>query len=144
MDETNETRCRAVDRIDGCIIPTGFELFIELMEEISSVKHKGTVSVFLDETESPFLSIMKQGSNNQRITIVLNKSREWEPSKRYKSITLEPWHTGDIRVTVPANEKALKQAFRLAREWKEAKEFHKPKTTVLGTKKGIRRHPRPK
>jgi len=144
MDETvKNLRANAVIRIDGSIVPIAFKLFLGLMEQISAVKNKGTVSVFLDESESPFASVMKQGSNNERINLVLNKSREWKPSRKYKRITLEPWHTGDLRATVPANYKAMKQAFKLCHEWKDAKEFHKPTTTVLGTRKGIRRRPRP-
>lgn len=138
-----ETR-RAIDRIRGTVVPKFFTLFVELMEEISEIEHKETVSIFTDDN-GVFVSLMKQGSNNEKVNLVFNKSRGWKPSKQYKRLSFEPWHTGDLRVIVLNNEKSIRQAYKLCKEWKEAKPFHKPTTTVKGVKKGkhkAKRYPR--
>jgi hypothetical protein len=138
-----ETR-RAIERIKGTVVPKSFTLFVELMEEISETKHGETVSTFSDDN-GIFVSLMKQGSNNEKINLVFNKSRGWKPQKQYKRLMFEPWHTGDLRVIVLEHEKAIKQAFKLCREWKQAKPFHRPTTTVKGVKKGkhkAKRYPR--
>jgi len=143
---TNEqtTRRRVViERIEGTVIPTAFESFVRLMERIAEVEHKGTVSVFRDDN-GPFVSLYKQGSNNEQINLVLNKSRGWNCSRKYKRLIFEPWHTGDVRVLVVP--RGIKQAYKLSKEWKEVKPFHKTKITVLGEKKKskrIKRFPRP-
>lgn len=140
---TKDKTRRAIERIAGTVIPTSFSSFVELMGEIGEAKDGLTVSTFSDEN-GIFVSLYKQGSNNEKINLVFNKSRGWTPQRQYKRLMFEPWHTGDLRVIVLNNEKAIKQAFKLCREWKEAKPFHKPTVTVRGEKKGqVKRFPRP-
>lgn len=137
---------KAIERIDGTVIPLAFESFVHLMERISEIEHKGTVSVFKD-ANGTFVSLIKQGSNNKQINLVCNKSRGWNCSKEYKRLIFELWHTGDVRVVVSKHPKAIKQAYKFCREWKELKPYHKPTVTVTGEKKGnkkrIKRFPRP-
>jgi len=139
---TKDSTRRAIERIKGTVVPTAFSSFVELMEEISEAEHRLTVTTFSDEN-GPFVSLYKQGSNNEKINLVFNKSRGWTPQKQYKRLMFEPWHTGDLRVIVLDSEKAIKQAYKLCKEWKEAKPFHKPTVTVKGEKKDARRFPRP-
>lgn len=146
-NEQTTKRRAAIDRIDGTVIPRAFESFVQLMEQIAEIEHKGTVSVFRD-ANGIFVSLYKQGSNNEQINLVLNKSRGWNCSKKYKRLIFEPWHTGDVRVLVVPSPKSIKQAYKLSKEWKEAKPFHKTTITVLGEKKKkkrkrIKRFPRP-
>ncbi|HEC72369.1 MAG: hypothetical protein ACTSW7_01300 [Candidatus Thorarchaeota archaeon] len=140
---TKDSTRRAIERIKGTVVPKAFSSFVGLMEEISETEHRLTVTTFSDEN-GLFVSLMKQGSNNEKINLVFNKSRGWNPQKQYKRLMFEPWHTGDLRVMVLDGEKAIKQAFKLCKEWKEAKPFHKPTVTVKGEKKeDARRFPRP-
>ena len=145
MSEQTTRGRKAIERIGISVIPIAFESFVILMERIAEIEHKLTVSVFKD-ANGVFVSLIKQGSNDKQINLVLNKSRGWQCSRMYKRLIFDPWHTGDVRVVVPLHKKAIKQAFKLSREWMEAKPYHKPKTTVLGEKKKkkrIKRFPRP-
>lgn len=127
-------RSDTVFRLGKTVIPQAFKKFLKAMKKISIVKHNKTVSVFSDE-DGKFVSIMKQGSRNDRIVIILNKSREWKPDNNYKNITVDEWHNGDVSATVVDNDASMKEAVILCREWKLAKRSHFPKTTVHGTPK---------
>ena len=124
-----------VFRLGKTVIPQAFKKFLKVMKKISTVEHHKTVSVFSDD-EGKFISIMKQGSRNDRIVVILNKSREWEPPLAvYNYITIDQWHTGDISITVNDSNESMKEAVHLCREWKNAKRNHHPKITVHGQPK---------
>jgi len=124
-----------IDRIKGTyVVPKSFSIFFKTMKLDYDVENRQTVTVFLDDN-GMLASLMKQGTNNDRMNLVLNKSRGWSPQKNYKRLTFEPWHSGDVRVLVDSDEKAIKQAVKLCNEWSKAKPFYRPTVTVKGEKR---------
>lgn len=114
-----------IKRMKGSVVPVAFEDFVTRMEKKSEATHRKTVTIFSDEN-GMFMSVPRQGSNEGKISLFLNKSRGWEPDEDYSELTIDNWHTGDVRAAVVATPKAIKQAVKLCNEWRQAKEDHSP------------------
>mgnify|MGYP001134845840 CR=1 FL=1 len=147
---TEKTKRGRTDFIEGTTIPKNFAKFFKAMLKISTVTNRKTVSVFADDN-GPFASVYKVGTNNEMVSLFLNKSRGWRRSKKYALLRIESWHTGDIKAIVPNDVDAMKQAYKLCLEWKAAKPDYKPEITVLGqpmkktrAKKKVKDEPRDK
>lgn len=129
-----KTRSDKTQRYGKTVIPKGFKLLVVLLEKITEVNHKETVSVFSDHL-GPLVSITRQGSSNKLLSLVLNKSRGWKPQTSTEGIEVAKWHTGDVRVLIPNNTDAMKRAAALCQEWMFAKRTHVPDRTVKGKEK---------
>lgn len=114
-------RASRIKRCDGTFVPLGFERFVELMSEISTIHHGRTQTTFSD-MNGIFVTIMDQGTNNRQLALFLNRSRGWKPVSVPEGIRFEQWHTGDLKVIVP--KAAIDAGYQICLEWKEAKIFH--------------------
>lgn len=115
-----------IKRMKGSIIPVAFGDFIEMLEDLGELNHKGTISTLSNDDVGVFMSIPKQGSSVDKISLFLNKSRGWTSDNEYKALEIDEWHTGDVRVSVSDSDKAMKQAFKICKEWMKAKDDHTP------------------
>ena len=115
-----------VKRMKNSIVPKVFADFVEQMEDLGESNHKDTVTTFRNDDVGIFVTIPKQGSTEDKISLFLNKSRGWEPDGEYGALEIDTWHTGDVRVAVSDSPKAMKQAYKICKEWMKSKDEHTP------------------
>jgi hypothetical protein len=118
-----------IKRMKGSVVPAAFSDFVEMMESLGEATHKDTVTTFKNDDIGVFVTIPKQGSTEDKISLFLNKSRGWKPEGVYSELEVEKWHTGDVRVIVSDSPKAMKQAYKLCKEWSKDKDEHTPTPT---------------
>lgn len=134
-----------VKRIKGTIIPVAFADFVEMLEDLGELTHKGTISTLSNDDVGVFMSIPKQGSSADKISLFLNKSRGWDiDADDYPALEIDEWHTGDVRVSVSDSGKAMKQAFKVAKAWMKAKDEHTPTPSKKGKGEGEEEEPKKK
>ena len=125
--EKSEKKRSSLKCMKGTIIPVAFEDFVEKLEELGEANHKGTVTTFSNDEVGVFMTIPKQGSTAEKVSLFLNKSRGWESEEEYSALEIDAWHTGDVRAIVADNPKAFKQGYKLCKEWLKDKPEHTPK-----------------
>ena len=109
----------SIIRIDGTIIPVSWtKLYVMLTEKLGmDVVHKKTASTFKKD-EKNILTIRRQGSNDEYITLFLNKSHGWMPDvSELKRVNLGLAPTGETRVVVRHGKRAVKEVKALVRVW---------------------------
>jgi hypothetical protein len=51
----------------------------------------------------------------------MNKSRTWKPLGEFENVTIDKWHTGDVRISVSSDKKSIEEAVGLCKLWKNEK-----------------------